>query len=531
MRKPGFRATFDAATDTLSNDLFKEEHDSQAGEYLRALRRRWLFILALVVLAGWTAVAFVATADKKYEAEADILVTPFADSTGAFEGITLFRDPSSSIYAAGRIMTTPATTDAVIERLNLGVSREDLLGRVQIRPLEQSGIVSIIAEAGSPEAAARLANTFAEVFIERRKTEFQSQLKARIDQVEAQLNQLGSESTDELQQLALQEKLATLKTSVGATDPTIQLLSEAVPPDSASWPRPVLTLAVAIFAALLLGVGGVLLLATLDPRMTSEDELLRHLPVLARIPRAHTRVVRSYLRGKGSLPADLWEGYRTLRASLAARGVGGESPRAVLVTSAIKAEGKTMTSVNLAKALAAGGLRVVLVDADFRRPAVGAVFGQGESGGLAELLFGRTSVDEALVDAPGYGDWLRLLLPGDARPIDLLEPRRIADIIDQLKGEADVVVVDSPPLTEFADAFALVDAVDIVLIAVRLGHSRRDRFAELNRFLSQHPVPPAGLVVTSQHRSRDVGLTPSVESLEALLGEVSRTGSAAKADG
>ena len=433
LRKPGFRATFDAATDTLSNDLFKEEHDSQAGAYLRALRRRWLLILALVVLAGWTAVAYVATADKKYEAGADILVTPFADSTGAFEGITLFRDPSSSIYAAGRIMTTPATTDAVIERLDLGVSREDLLGSVQIRPLEQSGIVSIIAEAGSPEAAARLANTFAEVFIERRTTEFQSQLQARIDQVEAQLNQLGSESTDEQQRLALQEKLATLKTSVGATDPTIQLLSEAVPPDSASWPRPVLTLAVAIFAALLLGVGGVLLLATLDPRMSSEDELLRHLPVLARIPRARTRVVRSYLRGKGSLPADLWEGYRTLRASLAARGVGGESPRAVLVTSAIKAEGKTMTSVNLAKALAAGGLRVVLVDADFRRPAVGAVFGQGETGGLADLLFGRTSVDDALVDAPGYGDWLRLLLPGDARPIDLLEPRRIADIIDQLK--------------------------------------------------------------------------------------------------
>jgi succinoglycan biosynthesis transport protein ExoP len=282
-------------------------------------------------------------------------------------------------------------------------------------------------------------------------------------------------------------------------------------------------------------VGGVLLLATFDPRMSSEDELLRHLPVLARIPRAHTRVVRSYLRGKGSLPADLWEGYRTLRANLAARGVGGESPRAVLVTSAIKAEGKTMTSVNLAKALAAGGLRVVLVDADFRRPAVGAVFGQGETGGLADLLFGRTSVDDALVDAPGYGDWLRLLLPGDARPIDLLEPRRIADIINQLKREADVVVVDSPPLTEFADAFALVDAVDVVLIAVRLGHSRRDRFAELNRFLSQHPVPPAGLVVTSQHRSRDVGLTPTTESLDTLLSRVveesGTSGSVARADG
>ena len=290
-------------------------------------------------------------------------------------------------------------------------------------------------------------------------------------------------------------------------------------------------MAVAIFAALLLGVGGVLLLATLDPRMTSEDELLRHVPVLARIPRAHTRVVRSYLRGRrGRFRPTCGRDIGLCAPAWRRAGWAGESPRAVLVTSAIKAEGKTMTSVNLAKALAAGGLRVVLVDADFRRPAVGAVFGQGESGGLAELLFGRTSVDEALVDAPGYGDWLRLLLPGmhDRSTCWSRADRRI---IDQLKGEADVVVVDFPPLTEFADAFALVDAVDIVLIAVRLGHSRRDRFAELNRFLSQHPVPPAGLVVTSQHRSRDVGLTPSIESLEALLGEVSRTGSAAKADG
>ena len=195
LRKPGFRAAFDAATDTLSNDLFKEEHDSQAGEYLRALRRRWLFILALVVLAGWTAVAFVATADKKYEAR-----RTFSSSVRRLDRrVRRYHPlprPQRQHLPRRSHAATPATTDAVIERLNLGVSREDLLGRVQIRPLEQSGIVSIIAEAGSPEAAARLANTFAEVFIERRTTEFRP-VEARIDQVEAQLNQLGSESTDE----------------------------------------------------------------------------------------------------------------------------------------------------------------------------------------------------------------------------------------------------------------------------------------------------------------------------------------------
>jgi capsular exopolysaccharide synthesis family protein len=516
----------------MSEGLLNEERGSQAGEYLSALRRRWLLILASVVLAAWTAVIFVVTADKKYESEADVRIIPFSDSTGAFEGINFFRDPSSSIYAAGQIMTTPAATDAVIDRLGLDTSRDDLLDKVKIKPMEQSGIVAIIAEAGSAAGAAELANTFADVFVERRTNEFQAELKARINQLEAELDQLGAEDTD--QKRALENQLASLKASVGSADPTVELLSEAVPPDSPSWPRPMLSLVVAILAALLLAVGGVLILATLDPRMSSEDELLRHLPVLARIPRAPGRVVRSYLRGKGPLPADLWEGYRTLRANLAARGVGGESPRAVLVTSAIKAEGKTMTSANLAKALAAGGLRVILVDADFRRPAVGAIFDRRETGGLADLLFGRTSVDEALVDAPGYGDWLRLLLPGEARPIDLLEPRRIADIIDQLKSAADVVVVDSPPLTEFADAFSLADAVDIVLIAVRLGHSRRDRFAELNRFLSQHAVTTVGLVVTSRHRSRGAGLTPTTESVDTVLpsGEVSReSGAAASADG
>ena len=92
-----------------------------------------------------------------------------------------------------------------------------------------------------------------------------------------------------------------------------------------------------------------------------------------------------------------------------------------------------MTSVNLAKALAAAG--VAGRPRRRRLPPAGGRgrFRPGRSGGLAELLFGRVG-GRALVDAPGYGDWLRLLLPGDARPIDLLEPRRIADIIDQLKA-------------------------------------------------------------------------------------------------
>lgn len=493
--------------------IFAEDRGSQAGEYLAILRRRWPYILALVALAAAVAGAFLATAEKRYRAEATVLITPIVDSTDAFSGIPLFRDPTTSVYAAGQIMTTPAVTQAVTERLDLSLSRDELLDTVQIKPIEQSSSVAIEAEAGSPAGAAELANAFADVFIAKRTQEFQDQLSAVIERLEERIDVLPETSVGE--RSALEGQLAVLGPLVESPDPTVSLLSPAVPPESAAWPRPVLTLVVAIFAALVLGIGGALVLQSLDPRMSSEDVLLRRLPVLARIPRAPTRVVRSYLRGKGSVPPALWEGYRTLRASLAARGVGGDEPRAVLVTSAIKAEGKTMTSVNLAKTLTAGGLRVILVDSDLRRPSVAAAFGLNqETGGLEALLFGRSSIDDALVDAPGYGGWLRLLLPGSAQPIDLLEPRRIAEIIDRLKSEADVVVIDSTPLTQFADAFALADAADAVLIAVRLGHSRRDRFAELNRFLSQHDVAPAGLVVTSRRRSRAPGVAPTTGAPE-----------------
>jgi Mrp family chromosome partitioning ATPase len=104
---------------------------------------------------------------------------------------------------------------------------------------------------------------------------------------------------------------------------------------------------------------------------------------------------------------------------------------------------------------------------------IGRVFGiPPMSGGFAELLFERAEPEDVLIAAPAYGDRLRLLLAGSERPLDLLERRRIQAMLDRLRREADVIVVDSPALTEFADAIALADAVDTVLVAVRLGHSR-----------------------------------------------------------
>jgi capsular exopolysaccharide synthesis family protein len=164
-----------------------------------------------------------------------------------------------------------------------------------------------------------------------------------------------------------------------------------------------------------------------------------------------------------------------------------------------------MTSVNLATTLALSGQRVVLIDGDLRRPMVATVFGvAARREGFASVLTGAASLDEALVEAPGHGDRLQLLLasPEHAHVVDLLESGRIEAVLGELRVRTDAVIIDSPPLTEVADALALADASDGVVVAVRLGRTRRDRLDELRRMLGRHGLSPLGFVVTQRRRAR-----------------------------
>jgi Mrp family chromosome partitioning ATPase len=122
-------------------------------------------------------------------------------------------------------------------------------------------------------------------------------------------------------------------------------------------------------------------------------------------------------------------------------------------------------------------------------------------------LLGGTRVKDALIPAPGYGDELRVVLssPEHGLLIDLLQTERVERVLAELRLEADVIVIDSPPLTEVADALILADAADAVVVAVRIGHTGRNELIQLRRMLAQRGIIPAGFVVTTRRRSRRGG--------------------------
>src|SRR4029077_9864705 len=130
-----------------------------ASRYLGALREHWVLIVALVVIAVGSAAVYSYTAPKKYKAESDLLVSPQSDS--AFDGLPVIRESNgltSGVLTAARLIKTPQVGERVRTGQPSGLGRDALLGSIDAQPISQSNIIAIVATAGSPTRAARIAN-------------------------------------------------------------------------------------------------------------------------------------------------------------------------------------------------------------------------------------------------------------------------------------------------------------------------------------------------------------------------------------
>jgi Mrp family chromosome partitioning ATPase len=172
-----------------------------------------------------------------------------------------------------------------------------------------------------------------------------------------------------------------------------------------------------------------------------------------------------------------------------------------MVTGSTSAEGKSTVALNLAATVAFGGHRVILVEADLRRPSVARALNlvaKPGKRGTTGVLMGEVSLKDALIPVKGLSDNLSVLLVEQSAP-HLADGLLAAgdDIVEQAEALADYVVFDAPPVTEVSDALPLSQHVDDVLVVARLGHSRTDQLVKLGEVLMRQGVRPCGMVIVS----------------------------------
>ncbi len=164
------------------------------------------------------------------------------------------------------------------------------------------------------------------------------------------------------------------------------------------------------------------------------------------------------------------EAYRVLRTNLQFMGL--DKPlQAVAITSATPSEGKSLTCANLAAAFAQAGQRVLLVDADLRRPTQAKLFGLNRRawGGLTTVLAGTQELAEAVQETPVPGLSLLASGPIPPNPAEMLGAQRMTDLLEKMKAQWDLVIVDTPPVLAVADASILAPRLDGVILVVRAG--------------------------------------------------------------
>jgi len=175
----------------------------------------------------------------------------------------------------------------------------------------------------------------------------------------------------------------------------------------------------------------------------------------------------------------LAEAFRTTLTSLLFSGHNGSQPRLIVLTSPSPSEGKTTVTINLAIALAEINRRVLLIDADMRRPRLQDLFGLGAGPGLADLLREKTSTTGLTTDqviCPTAVPGLYVMRSGRNSGVvsNLLHSSRLPELLQQLRNEFDTVVIDTPPVLHISDARVIGRLADAVLLIVRAGRTTRD---------------------------------------------------------
>ncbi|MBO9310350.1 MAG: CpsD/CapB family tyrosine-protein kinase [Chloroflexi bacterium] len=200
------------------------------------------------------------------------------------------------------------------------------------------------------------------------------------------------------------------------------------------------------------------------------------------------------------------EAFRVLRTNIQFSALD-QPIHTLLITSAAADEGKSVTAANLAVTMAQGGSRVILVDADLRRPSQHTIWKLENARGLTDALLEK-NLAEALPLQETVVDGLRVLTSGTPvpNPADLLGSKRMESLIAALKAQTDYVIFDAPPVLAAADAPLLATKLDATLLVLQAGSTRRDHAQRAKEALQRVNARIIGVALTNA--PRDSSLSP-----------------------
>ena len=453
--------------------------------YVQVIRSHWLLIAACVVVATIAAGIYTRVAPRTYQAESQMLITPVNAETDLI-GLSLLTNtanPTGDVATAASFITTPevaALAAAEVGHITPGAA----LGKVSAAPVASSNVIAITATASTPAQAKALADAFALGTAKYRTQVLHKEIEAILPALQARANALPP--AERTGAGSIGERIASLETLLAEPNPTISVQSLAALPTAPSSPKTKLSLLAGVLVGLLLGFGAALAIEGFDPRVRTEERLraILRLPVLARIPREKMSGHRL-----SSWPNDLspmaFESFRMLRVALGTDSAASKS-HSLMVTGSTSSEGKSTVALNLAATLASAGTRVILVEADLRRPSLAVALGLPSRRRSAAA---DGSLEDSLITVEGLEGNLRVLLAENTGAYQANGLFKSTDVL--LEGTlqlADYVIFDAPPVAEASDVLSLSREVDDVLIVARLGRTRIDHILDMAEILTREGV-------------------------------------------
>ncbi|MGB8065105.1 MAG: polysaccharide biosynthesis tyrosine autokinase [Candidatus Sulfotelmatobacter sp.] len=313
----------------------------------------------------------------------------------------------------------------------------------------------------------------------------------------------------------LLQRLKEAGVSAGLRSSNIRIVDIARIPTQPIYPNVHRSLVLGFLLALGLAIGLAFVLETFDNTVRSLEEVstVSTLPALGTIPlqlvddvlQKRMLTISGDVEPSGILSlityerpkSEAAEAYRALRTSILLSSFGAP-PKVILVTSAMPQEGKTTISANSALVLAQRGSRVLLVDADLRRPGVHRLFGLTPREGLSSVISGSGKIEEAILPCPEVPSlWILPAGPIPPQPTELLGSTVMRDLIARWRNEFDHIIIDTPPCLAVTDAVLLSPEADRVILVARSGQTTRPALRRACDLLLQVNARVMGIVLNA----------------------------------